>query len=744
MPSRKPVLRRKLRFMLDGYLIANNIERPQAHISSKSLRASEKRKARSPRATLHRHNSSLSQSSIRRILSPPPTRSRTASPTHGSIIPDNDDDQIFPDTGCDPVRRDTLGDNSQAAASGTSGGTQLSDAGSRSLVPVASDLTEDFRPDPLEVDGEDEAGDAAVALIHLPKLQTTQKFIDSLRVASLDDAGMDPEDLETLRNPGPTPDLVNPSPLLHSLRHFINNAGASRDHYDNLREIELEHNPKDDLLSFDRAKRRIRHLSGVVPLEHDMCPESCIAYTGPYGELDKCPECQTTRYHPETEKPRKQFSTVPIGPVIQAFYGSPEIAKQMHYLEQKLSENLETATLNGGTLPVYNDTTCGSNILTAWKTGTLRKSDIALQLSIDGAQLRRDQPSEAWVFIWIIHNLPPHMRYKKVFVIPGAIVPGPNKPGDMDSFLFPSLHHVAALQREGLKIYDSSLNTMISRSAPVIIFSTADSPGSASMSGMVGHTGKYGCRLHCEMPSRHRDKDSHYYPAMSRPDNYSVAGCCHLDITRTDLHKYRSNLPGKYKDNIQFLLEARTQRDFEARRLAVGLCKQTLFSGLPNQPLPVLNIFTMDLMHLSVLNNPDLFIKLFTGKLDCYEPDDRSTWDWAVFYQNQALWNAHGETITMAVPYLPSSFGRAPRDPAKKINSGYKAWEYQQYVYGLGPTMFRHILPRQYWVNFCKLVAGIRILQRHHINRPDLLKGHAILEDFVEEFETLYYRRMES
>ena len=40
--------------------------------------------------------------------------------------------------------------------------------------------------------------------------------------------------------------------------------------------------------------------------------------------------------------------------------------------------------------------------------------------------------------------------------------------------------------------------------------------------------------------------------------------------------------------------------------LEVGLCKQTLFSGLPCQPLPVPNIFTMDIMHLMVLNDPDV------------------------------------------------------------------------------------------------------------------------------------------
>ena len=81
-----------------------------------------------------------------------------------------------------------------------------------------------------------------------PKLQTTQKFIDLLRMASLDNTGMDPEDLETLHNPGPTINIINPSPMLCLLRHFINNSGSSWDHYNNLQEIELLDDPKREVL----------------------------------------------------------------------------------------------------------------------------------------------------------------------------------------------------------------------------------------------------------------------------------------------------------------------------------------------------------------------------------------------------------------------------------------------------------------------------------------------------------------
>ena len=582
-----------------------------------------------------------------------------------------------------------------------------------------------------------------VATIEIPQLQTAQQYIDLLRVATLDSCGMQADDIDDLRNPGKEYTLVDPSPLLRSVRHFINNSSSSRKHYEVLRAIERLHNPDDLLLSFDQVKRRVRWLSGVAPMEHDMCVNSCLAFTGPRETLDTCSHCGESRYYLGTTKPQKRFTTVPMGPVIQAMYSSQTVADSMHYLERMLVENLERARLSGGVLDIYDDTACGQALIDAWGEGHIKKGDVALQFSIDGAQLRADRASEAWFFIWVIHNLPPTMRYKKAFVIPGAIVPGPKKPWDIDSFMFPSLYHIAALQREGLTLYDASLGTLV-RSRPLVLFGTADSPGSAFMSGMVGHSGRVGCRLYCDMPSRHRTGDSHYYPAMNCPDNYYVDGCSHPDVSDEDLEAFREGLPEKYKQNMACLLTASTQADFKTMRLALGLCKQAIFSGLPCQPLPVPSLFTMDIMHLSVLNDPDLFIKLFTGKLDVYEPDDREDWDWAIFYRRPQLWTAHGETIPRSVPFIPSSFGRAPRDPSKKLNSGYKAWEFQLYVYGLCPTLLRHLLPRRYWVHFCKLVAGIRILQRPRISKQELLTGHDLLTSFAREFEELYYQRKET
>jgi len=79
-----------------------------------------------------------------------------------------------------------------------------------------------------------------------------------------------------------------------------------------------------------------------------------------------------------------------------------------------------------------------------------------VQLSLDGAQLYQDKDSDCWIFVYIIHNLAPELRYHKKFVIPAGFIPGPEKMKDGDSFLYPVLHHISALQNEGLRIWDAS------------------------------------------------------------------------------------------------------------------------------------------------------------------------------------------------------------------------------------------------------------------------------------------------
>jgi len=145
--------------------------------------------------------------------------------------------------------------------------------------------------------------------------------------------------------------------------------------------------------------------------------------------------------------------------------------------------------------------------------------------------------------------------------------------------------------------------------------------------------------------------------------------------------------------------------------------------------------------HLINLNDPDLLLGLWQGTINSYAPDKKEDWDWVVLVGK--VWEAHGRTVAKATQFIPSSFGRAPPNIAEKINSGYKASEYQLYLLGLAPTLLRHILPEKYWVNYCKYVSGTRTFQRWAISPEDLRENHRLLCEFENEFENLYYQRRE-
>ncbi|KAM6494801.1 hypothetical protein JOM56_009424 [Amanita muscaria] len=92
-------------------------------------------------------------------------------------------------------------------------------------------------------------------------------------------------------------------------------------------------------------------------------------------------------------------------------------------------------------------------------------------------------------------------------------------------------------------------------------------------------------------------------------------------------------------------------------------------------------------------------------------------------------------------PYLPTSFDRPPRNPALKINSGFKACEYLLYFWALGPLVFRPLLPHHLWTHFCKLVSVTRVIHQRRITPRQLEVAHNLILEWESEFEQRYYAR---
>ncbi|KAH0579357.1 hypothetical protein H2248_003497 [Termitomyces sp. 'cryptogamus'] len=135
-------------------------------------------------------------------------------------------------------------------------------------------------------------------------------------------------------------------------------------------------------------------------------------------------------------------------------------------------------------------------------------------------------------------------------------MPGPFKIKIVESYLVVGLHHVAAINKAGgLKVWDASRQETVT-SKLYIALATADGPGMVYLNGLVEHSGKYGCRLWCGLPGRHKPGAPMYYPVLSKPDGYSVAGCDHDDIPP---HIVCQIDQSHYECSLKLAVNARTQ-----------------------------------------------------------------------------------------------------------------------------------------------------------------------------------------
>ena len=276
-------------------------------------------------------------------------------------------------------------------------------------------------------------------------------------------------------------------------------------------------------------------------------------YTGPFFALECCPICSEPHYdplHPQSSVgkqkiPHQEFHTIPIGPQLQALYQEPRSATLAHYLHDERGRVLSEIA-EKGCLDEYSDVLHRLDLTNVFEDGRIRENDIVLMFSIDGAQLYAKKASACWIYIWVLFNLSLDRRYKKKHVFIGGFIPGPNNPKNLDSFMFPGVSHLTAIQREGLKLWDSALQHEVN-SRVFLVLLAADGPGMMHITGFVGYHGKHCCRLYCGLPGRCKSQGKHYFPVLLKPADYNVPGCLHGDVNvmhfpEASCEQYHQNL----------------------------------------------------------------------------------------------------------------------------------------------------------------------------------------------------------
>ncbi|KAJ3545130.1 hypothetical protein NMY22_g2553 [Coprinellus aureogranulatus] len=609
---------------------------------------------------------------------------------------------------------------------------------------AAAVQAEEERRDHQPFTGREIREEVDIAPSMIEAIETTRAFINEIRAANLDNGKLNKASVEALKNPVEELDELAPAERLH-LKLYMSHLKTSQEVYNETAEAINEYSPDANVPSFKQMENRVRNITGITTITDDMCPNSCLAFTGPFTNHSACPMCGAERYlETSTGKrvPRKSMTTLPLGMHLAALKKDPQSCKDLLHGFQETERILEEREEQEPKDYVYNDIFSGSDFQEFAERVELTEDDFVVGLSLDGAQLYQNKTSDTWIGVWTVYNYSPKQRYKRKHILPAFIVPGPNKPKNIDSLTFRSLHHLSALQRHddgaGIKVWDARKKAVV-QCRTFFFVQTADAPAMVYMDGRVGHHGAHGCRLGCSMKGRHDKGTGFYYAVHLKPNNYTVKGCDHPDIDLRQA-KFEPCSPTHYDEQVNSIVTSSTQKEYERRRLASGIGKPSILSGLsPNHTLALPKCFSLDLMHLLFINIPDLLVPLWRG-VPLKKGEDTKKWgDWVCLTGD--VWKEHGRLVGDATRYFPSSFHRPPRNPAEKINSGYKATEYYLYLFGLGPGFFRTVLPKKYWQHFCKLVKGVHIILQRSLTAQDIRKAQSLFVQYVSEFEHLYYQR---
>ena len=168
--------------------------------------------------------------------------------------------------------------------------------------------------------------------------------------------------------------------------------------------------------------------------------------------------------------------------------------------------------------------------------------DIALGVATDGFAPHKRRSKTAWPIGLFNYNLPPDVRFHQENIIPIGTIPGPKKPHDFNSFIWPLMEELFQLELGKKKAYDALSEALFILHAYLIV-GFSDIPAMSLLMRMKGHNACLPCRM-CKIVGV-RGSFKNYYVPLNRTD---CAG------SSTPLCYEPSNLPIHTHDN--FIKEA--------------------------------------------------------------------------------------------------------------------------------------------------------------------------------------------
>jgi Transposase family tnp2. len=484
--------------------------------------------------------------------------------------------------------------------------------------------------------------------------------------------------------------------------------------------------PSEPLPSWKETKSRTAFLSGIDPILYDCCPSSCCCYTGPNASLDKCPHCHMLRYNPDGQ-PKKKFVYIPLIPRLVAFFKNPDLAEKMKYRGHEHIHNPGNITdIHDGSVyrelldkPVVVD---GKELRHKYFSDS---RDVALGLSTDGFAPFRRRKRTAWPLLLFNYNLPPELRFLAEYIICLGIIPGPKKPKDCDSFLWPVIEELLRLA-VGVRAYDVLLSSLFALRAYIIVAS-GDIPAISMLMRIKGHNGFSPCRA-CKITGVRvpGSRAATYYVPLDRSRHPDIRN------SASATKKYDAdNLP--LRTHLEMLEQGRevqlAKTTAESERLSkqYGIKGVPILSYLPSLSFPA--SFPYDFMHLIWENLIPNLVLLWTGDFKGVDQGRES------YELGKNVWEAIGEATATSGNTLPSTFCARPPNVAGD-HSGCTADSWSFWTLYLAPVLLhKKFLKRKYYDHFVELVKLLHICLQFELSRDDVKALRVGFNMWVQKYE---------
>jgi hypothetical protein len=488
--------------------------------------------------------------------------------------------------------------------------------------------------------------------------------------------------------------------------------------------------PKEDVPTAQVCRSRLQTLSGFKPIRYDCCIGSCCCFVGEHKDRTKCPYCDQDRWIVDRKgrrRPRKVFNYLPFIPRLVTMHANPINAEKMQY------RVLEHKHVAGKISDVFDShiyrRLLGKRVI----VGNAAVSheyfsdprDVALGLSTDGFCPFKRRQVTAWPLVLFNYNLAPEIRFHGGNKIDLGTIPGPNKPKDFDSYLWPVFEELMRLQY-GVRAFDVLADEFfLLRGYLVLVF--GDIPAMSMVMRMTGHNGFSPCRmckiLGVQIPN---SQNNTYYVPLDRSFHPTVAES-EAAVAIYDAAELPLRAEAEMLRQAREVLDAPSKTQKGRLSKAYGIKGVSLLSNLKSLCFPL--SFPYDFMHLIWENVIPNLVSLWTGE---FKGLDEGVGEYRFMPK---VWEAIGAATVVAGSTIPSVFGMRPPNPAKH-KSSYSAEAWSIWTLYLGPVLLRRRFRNQrYYKHFIELVKLLQICLQFETTTEEVQTVRDGFINWVEGYE---------